>query len=95
MRIAENVLLDSDALRVAVDVTNTGSRDGEEVVQLYVGCMVSRVLRHKKELRAFKKIALKVGESRQVELLVPVSQLAFWDESIGGWAIERQVTWRS
>jgi len=89
IRIAENVLLDSDALRVAVDVTNTGSRDGEEVVQLYVGCMVSRVLRHKKELRAFKKIALKVGESRQVELSVPVSQLAFWDESIGGWAIER------
>ena len=89
MRIIEHVLSSASELQVEVDVANTGSRDGMEVVQLYVGCVVSRVLRHKKELRAFEKIALKAGESRRVVLSVPVSQLAFWDVALGGWNVER------
>lgn len=89
MRISERVLSNVGELHVEVDVANTGASFGEEVVQLYVGCEVSRVLRHKKDLRAFTKIELKAGESRRVVLSVPVSQLAFWDEAKGGWDIER------
>jgi beta-glucosidase len=89
IRIEKNVLSSTSELRVTVDVANSGTRDGEEVVQLYVGCVLSRVLRHKKDLRAFTKIALKAGESQKVVLKVPVAQLAFWDETAGGWEIEQ------
>jgi beta-glucosidase len=75
-------------VEVTVDVTNTGGRAGEEVVQLYVGFEGSKVERPVKLLRGFKKIALAPGETKTVPLSVPVKELAWYDMATKSWRIE-------
>jgi beta-glucosidase len=75
-------------LEVAVDVTNTGERAGQEVVQLYVGFEGSKVERPVKLLRAFDKVALGPGETKTVSLSVEVKDLAWYNPDAGGWEIE-------
>ena len=61
---------------VSVDVTNTGSRDGEEVVQLYVKFKHDDAA---KRLRGFERVAVKAGETVPVEIVVPADDLKLWD----------------
>jgi beta-glucosidase len=75
--IAAPRLASGDMLDVSVTVTNTGTRAGQEVVQLYTRDLVASRSRPLRELKAFEKIALKPGESRQVTLRVPVEELGF------------------
>jgi beta-glucosidase len=75
-------------VEVTVDVTNTGTRAGEEVVQLYVGFEGSKVERPVKLLRAFSKVALAPGETKTVPLGVAVKDLAWYDVGSKGWKIE-------
>ena len=63
-------------------------RSGAEVVQLYVGFAQSEVVRPVKLLRGFEKVDLEPGEARQVELRVPVSELAWYDEAQRTWRVE-------
>lgn len=65
--------------RVLVDVTNTGSRAGEEVVQLYIRDLVSSTTRPVKELKGFQRVTLQPGETRSVALDVTPDRLAFWN----------------
>jgi beta-glucosidase len=69
-------------------IKNNGKFDGAEVVQLYTSQSVSSVLRPKKELKAFDKVFLKVGEQKTIELKVKVKDLAFYDEKSSKWKIE-------
>ena len=64
---------------ISVDVTNTGRRAGDEVVQLYVRDLVASVTRPVKELRGFQRLRLDVGECRTVTFRLAVSQLGFHD----------------
>jgi beta-glucosidase len=73
---------------VTVDVTNTGTRAGEEVVQLYVGFDGSKVERPVKLLRAFKKVALAPGETKTVPLAVAVKDLAWYNVATKSWEVE-------
>jgi beta-glucosidase len=73
---------------VTVDVTNTGARSGEEVVQLYVGFAGSRVERPAKLLRDYRKVALAPGETKTVPLSVNVRDLAWFNEAANGWEVE-------
>jgi len=66
------------ALTVTVRVKNTGTRAGEEVVQLYVHDRVGSVTRPVRELKGFRKIALAPGEARDVEFPLTPADLAFW-----------------
>jgi beta-glucosidase len=77
-------------VRASVDVTNTGSRAGEEVVQLYVGYPSSRVDRPVKLLRGFEKVALAAGETKHVTFTLPVGSLAYYDVGAKAWVVERQ-----
>ncbi len=65
--------------RVLVDVTNTGGREGTEVVQLYIRDVVSSVTRPVKELKAFRKVRLQPGESTTVTFDITPSMLSFYD----------------
>jgi beta-glucosidase len=87
LRLAQDTIGRGDAIVATVDVTNTGDMAGEEVVQLYVGARGSAVERALKELKAFTKIALEPGQTRTVNLVVPASQLAYYDER-NGWTVE-------
>ncbi|HHY85596.1 MAG TPA: hypothetical protein GYA07_08700 [Verrucomicrobia bacterium] len=75
-------------IEVSIDITNTGERAGDEVVQLYVRALGSRVTRPQKELRGFERIGLKPGERRTVRFSLPAAKLAFWDETVGRFVVE-------
>lgn len=65
------------AVNISVTVKNTGSREGKEVVQLYIGDLLASVSPDVKRLRGFEKISLGAGESKKVSFTVPVKELAF------------------
>jgi beta-glucosidase len=73
---------------VTIDVTNAGSRPGEEVVQLYVGFDGSTVERPVKLLRGFTKVALAPGETKTVPLSLRVKDLAWYDVATKSWKID-------
>lgn len=79
VRLASAAIARDGATRVFADVTNTGKRHGTEVVQLYVRDMVSSVTRPLKELRGFRKLELKPGESMTVDMAITPASLAFYD----------------
>jgi len=64
---------------VLADVTNTGKREGTEVVQMYIRDVVSSVTRPVKELKGFRKVTLKPGETKTVEIEITPELLAFYD----------------
>lgn len=66
-----------DAVRVCVDVTNTGSRAGEEVAQLYLRDEVSSVTRPPRELKGFRRVGLAPGETKTVQFAVGPEELQF------------------
>ncbi|MGW7479263.1 glycoside hydrolase family 3 C-terminal domain-containing protein [Nonomuraea muscovyensis] len=71
-----------------VTVTNTGPREGVEVVQFYTHQQRSRVKQPLRRLRGFEKVRLAPGESRTVRLTLPVRELAFWDVTRGRFVVE-------
>jgi beta-glucosidase len=75
-------------LEVRVTVTNTGDRDGREIVQVYTGLPGSRVQRAPRELKAFASVELAAGESREVVLTVRREDLAYWDVRADRWVVE-------
>lgn len=70
----------SDAFTVQVDVTNTGTRAGDEVVQVYTHQNARGITRPVKELRAFKRVTLAPQETQTVRVQIPVNQLGFYDQ---------------
>lgn len=72
----------TDQLQVTVKVTNSGNYDGEEVVQLYVQDLVGSITRPVKELKAFQKIFLKKGESRNVQFTITDNDLKFYNSEL-------------
>jgi beta-glucosidase len=78
----------NDTIHVTFDLTNSGSMDGEEVAQLYVSRKGATVEWPAKELKAFKRVALKAGETKQVTLDVPVSDLRYWNVAANKWTLE-------
>ena len=88
LKLAHNQLGPSETLKVSLDVSNTGAHAGEEVVQLYVSAIGSAVERAPKELKAFTRIALQPGETRTVQLSVPISRLAYYDETLADFVVE-------
>jgi beta-glucosidase len=65
-------------IRVTAEVKNTGSRAGEEVVQLYIGLRGTSVARPVRELKGFRRVALGPGESRKVEFTLSRDELSIW-----------------
>jgi beta-glucosidase len=73
---------------VNVDVTNTGTRAGDEVVQVYVQHLGSKVPRPLLELRGYSRITLKAGERRTVAFPLRADDLAYWDTAGHRWVTE-------
>jgi beta-glucosidase len=75
-------------ITASVDVTNTGGRAGDEVVQLYTHQLSSRDKEPLRQLQAFQRVHLAPGQTRTVRLKVPVADLAHWDVTRGRWVVE-------
>ena len=81
--------LTNETIRVNCSVKNTGKQDGKEVVQVYVGKVNSKIDRAKKELKGFKKVFVKNNQSEQIKIDIPISSLAFYNETDSDWEIEK------
>ncbi len=77
-----------DTLKVTTQVSNTGSREGAEVVQLYVSDPKASVPRPPKELKGFRKVFLKPGETKTVEFELAPRAFSFWDTEKHDWKAE-------
>jgi beta-glucosidase len=88
MKILSTATTRDGEVKVSVNVKNTGSREGDEVVQLYIHDVASSVVRAGKELRGFERISLKPGETQTVTLTVPSEKLAFYDEKTHKFVVE-------
>jgi len=75
-------------LTVGASIRNSGTRAGDEVVQLYVRDVEASVKRPKKQLMAFERLTLRPGETRNVSFTVSPDRLAFWDEKRKAWIVE-------
>lgn len=73
---------------VSVDITNTSKRDGDEVAQLYASFPDSKVVRPIRQLKGFKRVHVKTGETQSVSFEVPRDELAYWSTKQQGWRVE-------
>jgi beta-glucosidase len=76
---------------VSVDVTNTGSRTGDDVVQLYVKHLGSKVERPREELKGFQRVTVQPGETRAVQIPLEASNLTYWDEKLQQFLLEGEL----
>jgi beta-glucosidase len=88
LRTAGSSLPADGTLEVSVDVTNTGKRAGDEVVQLYVRYPKSLVKRPQKQLVAFRRVKLAAGETKTVTLTLDASEVAYWDVAKHAFVVE-------
>jgi beta-glucosidase len=88
LRVSSRSLRPDGAVTVSLDVTNSGRRAGDEVVQLYVSHLNSRVGRPKKELKGFKRIGVHPGQTKTVSLILKGEQLAYWESSQKRFTVE-------
>jgi beta-glucosidase len=75
-------------INVSVDVKNTGSRDGDEVVQLYIKHLDSKVSRPLEELKGFDRVHIAAGDTQTVTLPVKAKDLAYWDDTTHSFRVE-------
>lgn len=76
-------------LKVTVSITNNGNKDGDEVVQLYAKQLESKVERPEKELKAFKRVFFKAGETKNVELILKAKDLEYWNTAKQTFELEK------
>ena len=88
LKLSAESVRDTDGLTVTATVKNTGSRAGKAVAQLYVGAADSDVVRPVRELKAFSKVALAPGESKEVSFALDKRAFAYWKQEIHDWYAE-------
>ena len=88
LRVSENSLAPKVDLTITADIRNTGTREGDEVVQLYVSYPHSSVSRPIEELKGFDRIHLRAGETKAVTLHLPAQSLAYWNETAHAFIVE-------
>lgn len=77
LRLSAVKITENDKLQISVDVTNTGTREGKEVVDVYLSDLYASITPDKKRLKAFEKISLKPGEVKTVDFTITKEELAF------------------
>jgi len=80
--LSKTTMTANDSIQVSVEVTNTGSREGAEVVQLYIRDLVGSVTRPVKELRGFQKVMLKAGEKQAITFTLTKDELSFYNSEL-------------
>ena len=90
LRTSSDRLAKDGMLTVSVDVTNTGSRDGDAVVQMYVEHLGGKVAEPREALKGFQRVTVPAGATRTVEIPLKASTLAWWDEKLPGWKVEAE-----
>jgi beta-glucosidase len=87
LKIDKDIYKQVDVVRISLDLKNTSERAGKEVVQIYVSDLVASITPSVKRLRAFKKVHLEAGESKTVQIEMPIAELAFVNMGLK-WIVE-------
>lgn len=87
LQLSRDSIKSKETLHVRVDITNTGSRVGDEVVQLYFTDLVSSVTTYQMQLRGFERITLSPGEKKTVEFIIQPEDLELLDKNMN-WVVE-------
>jgi beta-glucosidase len=82
VQLSDSTLTENGNITASVTLTNSGDRDGEEIVQLYIRDLVGSITRPVKELKGFQRIALKPGESKQVSFSITPELLKFYNADL-------------
>lgn len=85
LRLSADTMKETETVTVSVDVTNTGDREGKEIVQLYIADHTKAARRPLKELKGYDKVALKPGETKTVTFTVDYRSLAWYNVNIHDW----------
>lgn len=88
IQVDKKEIIGDETIQITAEITNTGDRDGAEIVQLYVTDPKCSVPRPEKELKGFEKITLKVKETKTVTFTLKPRDLAFYDVKTKDWVIE-------
>ncbi|MDF1574270.1 MAG: glycoside hydrolase family 3 C-terminal domain-containing protein [Bacteroidales bacterium] len=86
--LERNEIGQGESLTVSVEVSNTGERDGEEVVQLYIRDVESEEARPVKDLRGFERIKVKAGQTIVATMTLGPEELSYWDPEAGDYVVE-------
>ena len=84
-----DVVTEGDNIIASVNVKNSGSRQGEQVIQLYIGFDNSAVEREHKLLKGFERVSLEPGESRRIAITCPYNKIRYYDTETGTWQLEK------
>jgi beta-glucosidase len=90
LRTSSRQVAKDGTVKISVDVTNTGSRTGDEVVQLYVKHLGSKVERPREQLAGFRRVTVTPNETRTVEIDLPASRLGYWDTRLQSFHVETE-----
>jgi beta-glucosidase len=82
VKLSADTISQTQQLSASIQVSNTGSYEGEEVVQLYIQDVTASLVRPVRELKAFQKIKLAPGESREVTFVITKKELSFYLEDL-------------
>jgi beta-glucosidase len=77
-----------ESITVSVDISNSGERDGEEVVQLYIRDLESKAIRPLKDLRGFERVSVKAGQTIVATMTLGPDELAYYDRAAGDYVVE-------
>lgn len=88
LKLDKSSIRDTDVVQVTLNVKNTGSRTGKEVVQLYVSDEESSVIRPLQELKGFQKLELQPGEQREVSFTLNKRAFAYYNVKLADWHVE-------
>jgi beta-glucosidase len=84
-----NIKLENDQIAASVKVTNIGDRQGDQVVQLYIGFDNSTVEREHKLLKGFERVSINSGESRRITIKCPFDKIKYYDPKTNSWILEK------
>jgi beta-glucosidase len=90
LRTSSAQLARDGTVTVSVDLTNTGGMAGDQVVQLYVKHLGSKVERPREELKGFQRVTVQTNETKTVQIPLKASTLAWWDEKLPGFRVEAE-----
>ncbi len=88
LRVSAETIQDTDDLDVSCSITNSGSCTGKEIVQLYVACTDSVIIRPLQELKGFEKVELEPGESKRVHFKLSKRAFAYYNTQLADWHVE-------
>lgn len=88
LRLSADQIKEDETVTVSVDVSNTGSMAGKEIMQLYVSSAHQGISRPEKELKAFAKVFLQPGETKTVTMTLDRRAFAYYETALPGWRVE-------